>query len=164
MKNVFSRAKDWWLYWGSQDERVRAGADKAGHVAFQVALLEAVGLYVYVSGGGPLHGPSLRYVLAGLLLLPILVYYIMWVRLGITYLDTPRQRKALWTLVAVYPLFLGALVWALLAQDPGTATLIPWLVPSLTLGSGVFIAGLTWGIHFAAKRRVQEMTGESEND
>lgn len=116
MKTKANSWLDWLLYFGSKDERHRTGADRAGHVAFLFCFAAAtVDFLIQLPAFKTTSDPGAAFGLVALDLVIVLggglLYGLQWVRLGVTFNDSPTQRLVLWWLspltgLAVAGLFL----------------------------------------------------------
>lgn len=134
------------LYAGSRDERVRAAADKGGHISFQflmiLSLLDVLGRGVLLQT--PHEHMWFTYVVffGG-----ALFYSVQWALRGVTYLDTKRQRvlyrKVILGASVFTAIFCAVLIYFNLSRfgEWDTAPFWIWGLPPV---AGVLTAGLSF--------------------
>lgn len=154
-------ALDWLLYFGSADERLRAGADRAGHVAFFFCFFAALIDFLWkfpAFKAAPDQGAALGMVSLDLIIIlgGGLLYGIQWVRAGITFSDKPLQRRLLHWMAP-----LAGIASAGLALFPWKTADRPWSdhLPG-ALAAGLAAWGLSallfWGLDRWARKNAKK--------
>jgi hypothetical protein len=154
---------DWIFYWGSKDERVRAGADRAGHVGFMVLIAGMTVLVFALTIGLPLDRLGTAIAVVALLLLAVTVYCGLTVAKGLVFLDGARQRKALARLLAASPIVLGLTGYLVGSASLAKPESVLIATVAYAVGGTAVAALIIWLMHRGALRRAASAAAEPEN-
>lgn len=161
---IFRAMEDWLLYWGSKDERVRTGADKSGHVAMYIFMVEYLALVMFLAFGPEIPRLQLLQFVAWGGMIPLIVYSVLWVRKGLTFTDTAQQKKAVTGVIVFCPFLFAGLGWLSLSGVKELAEHLLWLIPAYALGGTLLVGVGYWVMNLMARNRLkkelEEVSGE----
>jgi uncharacterized membrane protein YbhN (UPF0104 family) len=147
----FSGMARWLLYFGSRDERIQAGADKAGHVSFWFIVFCLAAYFIVLNTGTALPVGAHKRIMAFIVVISCVLYSTLWIRKGLDFFESKAQRRTLLSMIVLSPFAIGVISWIMTSGMENSVTRF-LIVGGMSIGGGACL-GLSYYIGIRLIRR-----------